>query len=301
MKNNKVKLVTDGSIIVAIYLIFLLIVRLGGSLLDSIFFIVPLPLCVYGYKYSLKESLIVSVALLISSLILIDPFSALLYIIPSTTIGLIYPLILKKKLKYIYEVVIISILFLVTTLLNSVIFGYLFNYDIIEDTKSIVTFLSSIFSHLSFYYIEAILVSVIPSTLILSSILEAVLLSILFRLLISKINKLKISFSYQTTFETMPKIIGYIYVVTFILMIYSIKKIPSKDNLFILYSVILNIGVIYSFFIIYQGMYLISKYSFHTKRNYLYYISVLLLFICPLIILCIGIIQSVFRISNKIS
>ncbi len=301
MKNNKVKLITDGSIIVAIYLVFLLIVRLGGSLLDSIFFILPLPLCVYGYKYSIKESLIVSVALLIASLILIDPFSALLYIIPSTIIGLIYPLILKKKFKYIYEVVIISILFLIATLLNSVIFGYLFNYDIIEDTKSIVTFLSSIFSHLSLTYIEAILVSIIPSTLILSSILEAILLSIIFRLLISKINKLKISFSYQTSFETMPKIIGYIYIVILILMIFSIKKIPSKDNLFVLYSIILNIGVIYSFFIIYQGMYLISKYSFHTKRNYLYYISVLLLFICPLIILFIGIIQSVFRISNKIS
>ena len=59
MKKN-LRYITDGALIVAIYAIFLLVCRFfSNGLEESVYFILPIPLIVYGSKYNLKDSLIV--------------------------------------------------------------------------------------------------------------------------------------------------------------------------------------------------------------------------------------------------
>lgn len=302
MKNKtNVRKITDGSIIVAIYLLFLICSKMIGGLFEQwLFFLIPLPLCFYGYKYSFKENIFVATTIFIVSFIIIDPFTTLMYVLPCLLIGSTYPPILKRKLKYIIEIALITFFFLISEILTSTIFGYIFNYDIIEDTKLLVNSIVSLFNIASSEFIEAILISVIPSTLLLTSILQGILLSIILRIMLIRLHNIKSSFKFQLSFESMPKIIGVIYLFLLPLIANSIIKIPNKDSLFLIYSTILNIGTIYTFFIIYQGMYLISKYTFYAKKHYLFFISIALLFICPLIILIIGILQSTLTLSNKI-
>lgn len=301
MKTNNVRKITDGSIIIAIYLIFLLCNKMIGGLIEqSLFFLIPLPLCIYGYKYSLKENLITSFAVIIASFIIIDPFSTLMYVLPCIIIGLIYPLILKRKIKYLLEITLITIFFLISELLTSVIFGYIFNYDIIEDTKTLITIISNLFPITTTAFLESIIISLIPLTLFLISVLEAILLSLLLRMILIHLKYIPKSFKLFISTETLPKSIGFIYLLMIPLMIVSLQQIPYKNSLFILYSIILNIGIVYSFFIIYQGMYLISKYSFFVKKRYIFFISILILLFCPIIILIIGILQSTLSLSHKI-
>ena len=62
MKKN-LRYITDGALIVAIYAIFLLVCRFfSNGLEESVYFILPIPLIIYGSKYNLKDSLIVLLA-----------------------------------------------------------------------------------------------------------------------------------------------------------------------------------------------------------------------------------------------
>ena len=69
MKGNKIRQITDGSIIVAIYgMIFLISRFTGGQVEYSFSFLLPLPLAIYAYKYDFRKSLIPYVATVIVSL-----------------------------------------------------------------------------------------------------------------------------------------------------------------------------------------------------------------------------------------
>ena len=74
MNKNRVKVITDGAIIVAIYLVVLIFSRFFGGILEEfIYFLLPIPLCIYGYKYSIKETIIVGFSTIVASFILINP------------------------------------------------------------------------------------------------------------------------------------------------------------------------------------------------------------------------------------
>ena len=71
MKKN-LRYITDGALIVAIYAIFLLVCRFfSNGLEESVYFILPIPLIIYGSKYNLKDSLIVLLATIGLSFLLI--------------------------------------------------------------------------------------------------------------------------------------------------------------------------------------------------------------------------------------
>lgn len=302
MNNKKIRELTDGSIIVAIYLALFLASRLLGGLIEQfLYFIIPIPLIVYGYKYNLKKSLIVSIATTLVSFILISPFTALLYVIPCLVIGLISPILIKKQLNYIIEILILGTLFLMVSLLTSVFFGYIYNYDIIEDTKILAEQILSLIEMIPGEYIEAILISLIPSTIIITSFLEGIILSLVSRILLTRLKMIeKITFNSKYSFDKMPKFIGYIYIIFAIAGIYSLFKIPSRDDLFILYAVVANIFMIGTIYMCYQGMMYILIYCRVHKKRLPYYLGIISLFVFPFIVIILGVLQSTFQISNKI-
>ena len=138
--------------------------------------------------------------------------------------------------------------------------------------------------------------------LLLSSILEAIFLSIVTKLILYKL-KLTDNFSMKfiISLEFMPKIIGYIYILVFGLMIFSFFEITKENNLFILYSIIANIGVIYSFFMIYQGIYFLAKYAKIKRKYCLYVLGIISIFIFPIIMIVLGTLQNILHLSMKIN
>lgn len=303
MQNKQIRQITDGSIIVAVYLSLFLVSKLFGGLLEQfLYFIIPIPLSIYGYKYDFKKSIIVSISTLLISFILISPFTTLLYVMPCLIIGLILPIIIKKQLNNGIEVLILGLSFLMVSLLTSVFFGFVFNYNIVDDTKALAEIILSFFNSIPSAYLEAILISVIPSMIILTSFLEGVLLSIVIRILLYRLKMIdKINFLNGFSFAKTPKFIGYLYIAVFVLGIFSIINIPLKDDLFIIYSIILNIFFVFTFYICYQGLFVVAKYSKLHNKRWIYYISVFSLFIFPFVVITLGFLESILHISKKIN
>lgn len=307
MKHQEIKLITDGAIIVAIYAVFLLCSRFfSGFLEEFLYFIIPLPLTIYGYKYHFKNSIIVSIATSLLSFIVINPLSTIFYVIPTLVIGIIYPELLKRNSKTLVEFIFLIASFLIISLLTMVFFGYLFNYDIIEDTKVLAEQIINLFTLLGIkeerlVFIRSLVISLIPCIILLTSIMESVLLMIISKIMLYKMNlKNSISLKIRFSMSFMPQIIGYIYIIFFILMSFAFTQIPLENNLYILYSIIANIGIVFSFLMIYQGLFFLLEYS-KIKHNKVYYIlGIICVFIFPILVIFIGLLQNIFHLTLRL-
>ena len=307
--NLKIKKITDGAIITALYAVLFLASRFIGGLLEGyLYFLIPIPLIVYGYKYDLIGAITTSVAILVVSFLVIpQPISVLFYVLPGLIGGTIIPLIMKSKKGIFVEIGISSLISLVVNVLASVIFGYLFNYDIIEDTllfvEQIVSMLNDIgLNNFSVTLLESLMVSILPSVLIITSLVEGFVIYLLSHMLLIRL-KLESKFEFRSllSIENCPTPVGIAYVFVAILMILSVFSIQYVDDtMFIICSIIMNIGAVYSLVMILQGIVYIARYSRLKNARWVYILAVISLFFCPFIVIIIGVIQNIFHISRKL-
>ena len=310
MKRKMIKSITDGAIITAIYAVFLLASRFIGGLLESyLYFLIPIPLIIYGYKYHFKSSFITSLSIcFVGFLCVSNPLNVLFYVIPGVVCGLIYPFILKKKINLLLETIFASSLSLIVNLLTSVLFASLYDYNIVEDTVLFVDEILLIFNEFGFAefpstILKSLMISIIPSTLILTAIMEGMVIVIFTRIILIRL-KLIEKWEYKKIYnmENIPSFVGIIYIVIFIGMIISINDITTDNNsLFIFYSVLINVGVIFSFFMIYQGMFYLAKWARVFNKKGFYFIAILSIFVFPFFMIFLGVFQNIFHLSQKIS
>lgn len=307
MNKFNVRSITDGAIIVSIYAIFLLISRfIGGLLEDYLYFLLPIPVAIYGYKYSFKHAISCVISIIALSFIFISPYSALFFVLPGVCGGAVLSSVLKKEKSFFFEVMIGFSISLVTSLLTMVIFGYLFNYDIVNDTillgEELIKTLLNLGLKFDGEVVLNILLSLIPSLLIVVSIVEGLCVILLTKILLRrlKLSSAKIA-SNVISVENVPSFLGIIY---FVLLIFStvflFLLINKQFEINVFIGIIFNLTIIYSFVVIYQGLFVVLKYSKLYNKIWLYFLAVISIFVCPFIMLFIGLFQNIFHISRKI-
>lgn len=304
---DKVKIITDGAVITAIYALILLLSKfIGGLLEDWLYFILPIPISIYGYKYNLKDSLVVAISTIAIAFIFINPISALFFVVPTIIMGMFYPLIIKKNKGSLIEIIFTTCTSLICNVLSMWLFGYLFEYDIINDTLSLVDNLIKFLNGLGINNIEnflrAVLISLIPASIFLISLMEGIIVQFLTNLILTRLKLKKMAlFNQMITLETIPSCVGVVYLVFSAIAIGSIFGLMVDNQVvFILSATIINIWIIFSFFMIYQGIYLISKWSRINNKMWVYAISILVIFIFPIAIIAVGIYQNLSHISLKL-
>ena len=188
--NAKIRKITDGAIITALYAVMFLASKFIGGLLEGyLYFIIPIPLIVYGYKYDLVGFITTSIATLaVSFLTIPQPISVLFYVLPGLIGGIVMPLVMKSKKGILLEIGISSLVSLVVNLLASVLFGYLFNYDIIEDTflfvDEIVVMMEEFgINYFSVTLLKSLMVSFLPSVFVITALVEGLVVYLLSHLL----------------------------------------------------------------------------------------------------------------------
>lgn len=88
--NQDVRKITEGAMMVGLIGVFMLIDRqLQGTLSSMLVFVLPLPMIYYASKYSMRDSLMVFVAIVLISFLFSNPFSAFFFI-AEAVIGLVY-------------------------------------------------------------------------------------------------------------------------------------------------------------------------------------------------------------------
>lgn len=308
---KKVRYITDAAMVTAIMGVLLLISNLtGGAIVSGLTFILPVPITIYGLKYDWKKAIIPAVATILIG-ILINMLVGLLYVLPSTLVAVIYSFVLKWKTpKLSLKMGVMFLGSLLVNVLTTVIFSKaLFGYTIIEDTTALanemVTMLSKIIA-ISDWMSKALtmlLVSVIPATIVVTSIIEAILTYFVISLASEKLLKIQLGAFVLSLNIAVPKLATYIIFPLSLISLFFINSIVEYETfgfVQVIVTIGLNIFVILMLAYLIEALVLCSLYFSKINKRYLLILPLIGMFIFPIALIILGFLDSIFNYRYRL-
>lgn len=308
---KKVRYITDAAMVTAIMGVLLLISNLtGGTIVSGLTFILPVPITIYGIKYDWKKAIIPAVATILIG-ILINMLVGLLYVLPSVLVAVIYSFVLKWKTpKLSLKMGVMFLGSLLVNVLTTVIFSKaLFGYTIIEDTTALanemVTMLSKIIA-ISDWMSKALtmlLVSVIPATIVVTSIIEAILTYFVISLASEKLLKIQLGAFVLSLNIAVPKLATYIVFPISLISLFFINSIVEYETfgfVQVIVTIGLNIFVILMLAYLIEALVLCSLYFSKINKRYLLILPLIGMFIFPIALVVLGFLDSIFNYRYRL-
>lgn len=308
---KKVRYITDAAMVTAIMGVLLLISNLtGGAIVSGLTFILPVPITIYGLKYDWKKAIIPTVATILIG-ILINMLVGLLYVLPSALVAVIYSFVLKWKTpKLSLKMGVMFLGSLLVNVLTTVIFSKaLFGYTIIEDTTALanemVTMLSKIIA-ISDWMSKALtmlLVSVIPATIVVTSIIEAILTYFVISLVSEKLLKIQLGAFVLSLNIAVPKIVTYIVFPISLISLFFINSIAEYETfgfVQVIVTIGLNIFVILMLAYLIEALVLCSLYFSKINKRYLLILPLIGMFVFPIALIILGFLDSIFNYRYRL-
>lgn len=308
---KKVRYITDAAMVTAIMGVLLLISNLtGGAIVSGLTFILPVPITIYGLKYDWKKAIIPAVATILIG-ILINMLVGLLYVLPSVLVAIIYSFVLKWKTpKFSLKMGVMFLGSLLVNVLTTVIFSKaLFGYTIIEDTTALanemVTMLSKIIA-ISDWMSKALtmlLVSVIPATIVVTSIIEAILTYFVISLVSEKLLKIQLGAFVLSLNIAVPKLVTYIVFPISLISLFFINSIVEYETfgfVQVIVTIGLNIFVILMLAYLIEALVLCSLYFSKINKRYLLILPLIGMFVFPIALIILGFLDSIFNYRYRL-
>lgn len=308
---KKVRYITDAAMVTAIMGVLLLISNLtGGTIVSGLTFILPVPITIYGLKYDWKKAIIPAVATILIG-ILINMLVGLLYVLPSALVAVIYSFVLKWKTpKLSLKIGVMFLGSLLVNVLTTVIFSKaLFGYTIIEDTTAVanemVTMLSKIIA-ISDWMSKALtmlLVSVIPATIVVTSIIEAILTYFVISLVSEKLLKIQLGAFVLSLNIAVPKLVTYIVFPISLISLFFINSIVEYETfgfVQVIVTIGLNIFVILMLAYLIEALVLCSLYFSKINKRYLLILPLIGMFVFPIALIILGFLDSIFNYRYRL-
>jgi hypothetical protein len=262
---KRVRQITDGAIITALYCVLFVISRFtGGGLEYNLFFVLPLPLALYAYKYDYKIGIVPLVSTtLLSIFICISPYYSFIYVLPGLVIGIIFGGLLEKsRLNRTLKILIITALCLVMEVLSGVVLASLLGIeDIFKEVSAMVNWVSDVLSKLNINEVnitllQGLMQGVVPSILLILALSEGLLIYLLFIVIVQRFKM----FSYSPkspsfSFDSAPKFLSVIYLCLIPCFILGITYFMEENSfIHILCVTSINSFIILSMVYIYFGI-----------------------------------------------
>lgn len=308
---KKVRYITDAAMVTAIMGVLLLISNLtGGVIVSGLTFILPVPITIYGLKYDWKKAIIPAVATILIG-ILINMLVGLLYVLPSAIVAVIYSFVLKWKTpKLSLKMGVMFLGSLLVNVLTTVVFSKaLFGYTIIEDTTALanemVTMLSKIIA-ISDWMSKALtmlLVSVIPATIVITSIIEAILTYFVISLVSEKLLKIQLGAFVLSLNIAVPKLVTYIVFPISLISLFFINSIVEYEIfgfVQVIVTIGLNIFVILMLAYLIEALVLCSLYFSKINKRYLLILPLIGMFVFPIALIILGFLDSIFNYRYRL-
>lgn len=308
---KKVRYITDAAMVTAIMGVLLLISNLtGGTIVSGLTFILPVPITIYGLKYDWKKAIIPAVATVLIG-ILINMLVGLLYVLPSALVAVIYSFVLKWQTpKLSLKIGVMFLGSLIVNVLTTIIFSKaLFGYTIIEDTTALanemVTMLSKIIA-ISDWMSKALtmlLVSVIPATIVVTSIIEAILTYFVISLVSEKLLKIQLGAFVLSLNIAVPKLATYIIFPLSLISLFFINSIVEYETfgfVQVIVTIGLNIFVILMLAYLIEALVLCSLYFSKTNKRYLLFLPLIGMFVFPIALIVLGFLDSIFNYRYRL-
>ena len=308
---KKVRYITDAAMVTALMGVLLLISNLtGGAIVSGLTFILPVPIAIYGLKYDWKKAIIPAVATILIG-ILINMLVGLLYVLPSAIVAVIYSFVLKWKTpKLSLKMGVMFLGSLLVNVLTTVIFSKaLFGYTIIEDTTALanemVTMLSKIITISDWMSktLTMLLVSVIPATIVVTSIIEAILTYFIISLASEKLLKIQLGAFVLSLNIAVPKLVTYIVFPISIISLFFINSIVEYETfgfVQVIVTIGLNIFVILMLAYLIEALVLCSLYFSKINKRYLLILPLIGMFIFPIALVVLGFLDSIFNYRYRL-
>lgn len=308
---KKVRYITDAAMVTALMGVLLLISNLtGGAIVIGLTFILPVPIAIYGLKYDWKKAIIPAVATILIG-ILINMLVGLLYVLPSAIVAVIYSFVLKWKTpKLSLKMGVMFLGSLLVNVLTTVIFSKaLFGYTIIEDTTALanemVTMLSKIITISDWMSktLTMLLVSVIPATIVVTSIIEAILTYFIISLASEKLLKIQLGAFVLSLNIAVPKLVTYIVFPISIISLFFINSIVEYETfgfVQVIVTIGLNIFVILMLAYLMEALVLCSLYFSKINKRYLLILPLIGMFIFPIALVVLGFLDSIFNYRYRL-
>lgn len=308
---KKVRYITDAAMVTAIMGVLLLISNLtGGAIVSGLTFILPVPITIYGLKYDWKKAIIPAVATILIG-ILINMLVGLLYVLPSALVAVIYSFVLKWQTpKLSLKIGVMFLGSLIVNVLTTIIFSKaLFGYTIIEDTTALanemVTMLSKIIA-ISDWMSKALtmlLVSVIPATIVVTSIIEAILTYFVISLVSEKLLKIQLGAFVLSLNIAVPKLATYIIFPLSLISLFFINSIVEYETfgfVQVIVTIGLNIFVILMLAYLIEALVLCSLYFSKINKRYLLILPLIGMFVFPIALIVLGFLDSIFNYRYRL-
>ena len=293
MNTKKTRKLVDGAIVAAIFgLLFMIDLYLGSMLGYYLYLVLPILIVWYEYRYTLKDTLILSVAVICITFIVASPMS-LFYAVFALLIGTVAGYQIKNKMSPANLFLSLIGMTLLFNILTYTVFAGLFGMDLVQEVTEIYemtmncaqTYLNQTLTVGMDYFLK-----LIPLVVLFTSLIEAYLIVILMMLILPR---LKIPFKYQFNFLTMslPKWIG-IGLILVIIIHYFVKDQIIVDYL----DIILKATVVL------QGLSCVGFYFALRKKTIFYFIAMILILVPYIwyIYGAIGLMDIMFGIKRKI-
>lgn len=265
MKKTEIRALTYGAMIAAIYVVLLLIFQ---SILqpDSIvIYLLPVPIAVYTYKYGIKYGVLVSIVTTFASFLFLNPIIVLILVLANTLVGSVYGYLDKFNSRRIINLALLFIVFLTIDVVTTFGLAKLFNYDFIEDTKSLVRLMQGIIPiKISEDRLYDMVVKFIPAVFIISDLLRVFFTSIIYEIIVYNLKYRMPRINGKLLCLRRNYKVGLAYILSLVILFFSVLVLFKFDNIVV--TIILNLEyvfiILFSLLIIMQTiMFLSRKYN----------------------------------------
>lgn len=308
---KKTRYITDAAMVTAIAAVFLLLNNLSsGMLVSNLSFLLAIPVTIYGLKYDWEKAVIPGIASTIIGVI-INLLVGLLYVLPANIMAILYSFLLKRfsqklKLKVFFMFLGALVINVLTTVVFSkVLFGYTIVEETVEFANEIINLIAPLFGKNDFLLnvIRAVFVSIIPATIIVTSIIESLLTYLIISIIANKLLKIDVGGALVSVNLAIPSLVTYVLLPLSLVSVFFINSIVDYETFGIvqvLVTIGLNIIVILCLGYLFEALALISLYSAKYQKQYLYILSIFCIIIFPIGLILLGFLDSIFKFRYKL-
>lgn len=303
MKN--LKYITDAAMTSALVLVVLLISHYTGAELEEMFpFLTAIPVAIYTMHYGFRKGLIPAVAISVLAM-LHNPLHALFFVVSSNVVGLIYGISLHKESRNALKLAIAIGGSFVVNLLSLWLFSkVLYGYTIYDELKNTI---DSLFGHLNIQnesmklVIYAVSEGLIPSFILILSILEGIVFHMITTLLIVRVFKKKHYSTPSILNFHMPLYISIPYIILLLTIFFTMPNFTYlygiEKYLWIIGVNIITVGALFYIFI---ALLFFLKLSRISNKKYIYVCACLLAILLYPVYIIFGIVDSFYKFESKI-
>lgn len=267
--NKRVHHITEGSMMVALVGIALLINRQFAGILEyALYWVLTFPILIYTIRYGVKKALIVSTCMLLIALMLSVP-TTIFYLAVSLVIGVVYGGGVRRKWTNTKLLWTTGLFTLFSYIITTIVFAQLFGYDPMEDVQLLTNMLNT-FEISGVAIGELVKVVTVLSTILLS-VLQTLCIHLLAIILMKRlkiqVNPMKTVYDFKA-----PKVIGYVSIIIWVLF-FVLNMVKLNDSMrtwviaiwLVMFIVTLTYGVLT----------LMTILALRKKRNWIFAVVIL--------------------------